>query len=185
MLKYKSLISICFIALIITGCKKIDNNISFEQIQNFFYEEIEKEKPVGIEPFYIDEPFFKEIEKQLNEDISQSDYYSIMITVNVNTGKLEVSLLYNLGKNVYYNSWNWYNQNTKSIVKKTDAKRILKKKPAEMICFDNIDNSTFDRTSTYIIKKTGANTYYYANYNISENADYQSLIDLFREVKTD
>ena len=118
MLKYKSLISICFIALIITGCKKIDNNISFEQIQNFFYEEIEKEKAVGIEPFYIDEPFFKEIEKQLNEDISQSDYYSIMITVNVNTGKLEVSLLYNLGKNTYFNSWNWYNQNTKSIVKK-------------------------------------------------------------------
>lgn len=61
------------------------------------------------------------------------------------------------------------------------AKRILKSKPKDLVLIEDSKHLVLDSTSTYIIKKIGRKTYYYAYYYMPCDDTYESLINLFRE----
>ncbi len=185
MLKSKRVILfILLIVLIFSSCKKDDYKIqfSFEQIQNKYNEEIQKIGPTVLCPFYFDKKLFTSIEQELNTLITNSDYCSVMISVNIDNGLFDICALYNKKKEVYFNVWEYYEKVKKqTLIKNPNAIKILKKKPKQSVLIENGNICWADCTSTYIIKKIGKKTYYYANYVRQGNGGYDSLINLFGE----
>ena len=90
MLKYKKNI-ILFILItfsVFANCKENGNKmkVSFEQLQNVYYETIKKVEAKSLTPFYIDKNFFTDIEQTLNSLIAESDYVSVLISINIDNG---------------------------------------------------------------------------------------------------
>lgn len=168
---------------IFSACTENHNKLqfSFEQIQNSYYKEIESVHAKLLCPFYISKKFFNEVEEQLNGLIAESDYCSVRICVNVDNGILHVAALYNLKNEVYFKIWKRNGGHKESKIQNSLAKRILKSKPKDLVLIEDSKHLVLDSTSTYIIKKIGRKTYYYAYYYMPCDDTYESLINLFRE----
>lgn len=185
MSKYKKSI-ILFILItvsIFSACMANKNRmkVSFEQIQNLYYQEIERSHAKLFNPFYVNKIFFDEVEKELNELIAESDYCSIRISVNIDNGILNIAVIYNLKNEIYFKEWKRNGEQKQTKIHNPSAKRILKHKPKDLVVIEDSRNLILDSKSTYIIKKIGRNTYYYAYYYEPYDNTYESLIDLFSE----
>ena len=168
--------------LMFNSCKiERKMQVSFKDIQNTFYCELQKNNAMGFEPFYIDSKFFNEVEQQLNELIAESDYCSVMILVNVDNGLLAVRALYNVRDEPYFNIWEQDGFKRLIMIQNPKAVKILRRRPENVVMIDSSLSPAVDRTSTYVIKKIRNKTYYYANYYTKINDAYSSLIKLFRE----
>lgn len=78
--------------------------------------------------------------------------------------------------------WNCNEEKSQTKIQNASARKILRSKPKELVLIDDTKIPIIDGTSTYIIKKIGKDTYYYASYYKSNDTSYKPLIDLFREV---
>lgn len=181
----KSMILFFLISIsIFANCKENTDimKFSFEQIQNLYSKEMEQNESSNLCPFYIKKNFFIKVENELNELIAESDFCSVRICVNVDNGILEVNALYDLENEIYFKMWNCNEEKSQTKIQNASARKILRSKPKELVLIDDTKIPIIDGTSTYIIKKIGKDTYYYASYYESNDTSYKPLIDLFREV---
>ena len=185
MAKYKKsiVLFVLIAALILSACAKDESKMkfSFEQIQNLYYQEIERAHAKLFDPFYINKKFFDKVEEELNELIAESDYCSVGISVNIDNAILNVTALYNFKNEIYFKIWKSNGEQKETKIQNPSAKRILKSKPKDLVLIEDSKSLVLDSTSTYIIKKIGRKTYYYAYYYRPYDDAYESLIDLFRE----
>ena len=156
-------------------------NFSFEKIQNDYNNEISKENGSLLCPFYIDHKFFVEVEQQLNKLIETSDFCSVLICINIDNGILDIAALYNQKSEIYYKVWEHNGIQRQTKVNNSAAKKILANKPSDLVLIEKLNTLVLDSSSTYVIKKIGSETYYYAFYYMPYDNDYKSLLKLFEE----
>ncbi|MBR5933094.1 MAG: hypothetical protein IK002_03805 [Treponema sp.] len=167
--------------LMFNSCKtERKMQVSFKDIQDYYYHVSEKQNMMDFNPFYINEEFFDNVEKQLNEIIKDSDYYSILVQSSVNHGRYTISVLYNSKNQIFFHSWSSHGNQKYCQVDQSYAKNILKSRPGKALIITASNLIVSDGTSQYVIKMINRRKYYYANHYGEIDRNYIQLMDLFK-----
>ena len=138
------------ICLIFSSCRNKEKRIhfSFEKAQKIYYQELVKYESTRFNPFYIDKAFFQKTEQQLNEEIEQSCYCSVLIRSSINNGILEIAAIYDSGNEIWFHLFKHDGSQKRIKIKDPEIKGILKSKPRKAMI---INESNHLKDSTNII----------------------------------
>lgn len=169
-------------SVFICSCKRNDQDLcfSFEEIQNYYYQELKKNNVGSFDPFYIDKGFYQEIEQQLNPMIKKSNYCSVYIRSSVDNAICDVAVLFNQKKEIYFYRWNNNGFQIKTTVQNSTVEKILKTVPEHSFTIDKTDLIITDSVTEYLIKKINHKTFYYANHAGPIDNEYKPMLDLFK-----
>ena len=144
------------ICLIFSSCRNKEKRIhfSFEKAQKIYYQELVKYESTRFNPFYIDKAFFQKTEQQLNEEIEQSCYCSVLIRSSINNGILEIAAIYDSGNEIWFHLFKHDGSQKRIKIKDPEIKGILKSKPRKAMIINESNLSVYDGLSEYVIKKT-------------------------------
>ncbi|MBP5358198.1 MAG: hypothetical protein J6Y69_03315 [Treponema sp.] len=170
------------ICLIFSSCRNKEKRIhfSFEKAQEIYYQELVKYESTRFNPFYIDKAFFQKTEQQLNEEIEQSCYCSVLIRSSINNGILEIAAIYDSENEIWFHLFKHDGSQKRIKLQDLEIKEILKSKPRKSIIINESNLSVYDGLSEYVIKKIDNKTYFYANHHGEIDDDYKPLMNLFR-----
>ena len=176
------IISLIFNCLIFSSCRYKEGTIqfSFEEAQDIYYQELKTFDSTSFNPFYIDKVFFQKTEQQLNEEIEQSCYCSVLIRSSIDNGILEIAAIYDSGNEKRFHLFKRDGSQKRIKIQDPKIKEVLKSKPRKSMIINESNLMVCDGLSEYIIKKIGNKTYFYANHCGDVDDDYKPLMDLFR-----